>query len=576
MKRSSKQFRSTTTTTTSNGRNGNTTSTTNKRTSNSSGQSSKPHLKSKLENILASRKKRKTIQEDDDEIHSDVEEDFEVSPEQLLKHKDDEEEEHRIRDASEVAPQQEDEEELTAAEKRVLNAKQFLENLKVYEEDKEEEEEFKRMMDGEDPIAQALKREALKAKKQIPSMYHEYLEEIDFTEPSRVTFLKGHKKTPTCIVLNNSGSSSSNSPLRAFTGAKDGCIIHWDLTTQKKISITKKAHDNCEILCCALSFDGSILATGGRDNKIRLWDTRTMKPIDVFEGHFKPVTCLAFQMGHQANVNASSNNSSYAFQLYSGSLDRTIKVWDARDLTFIDTLYGHESEVQGIDTMITPHAVSCGSDASLRYWKVEDETQLIFKNSASKYSVDCVKMLRENTYVSGSQDGSVSMWIKTKKKPIVHFENAHGGEWISSVGALRFSDVVATGSCDGYLKLWRCDPNAKILQLKNNIPLQGFVNGIDFSSNGQFLTACIGQEHRLGRWFKKKESTTTSSNHALTTVKNGIALVKLLSDEMLMQDKHEGNGESKRRNGSIFNNEDVLAHDDEEEEDHDGEHHFFL
>ena len=382
----------------------------------------------------------------------------------------------------------------------------------------------------------------MKAKKQIPSLYHEYLEALDFNESGVVTFLKGHKKPPTCLSLNNNSFT-------AFSGSKDGCLIHWDFNTQKKISILKKAHDNNEILCCALSHDGNILASGGRDNKIRLWDTKTMKSIDVLDGHFKAVTSLAFQMGHQANVSGSSNNSSYAYQLYSGSLDRTVKVWDARECTFIDTLYGHESEVQGIDTMVTPHCVSCGSDATLRYWKVEDETQLIFKTSSSKYSVDSMKMLRENCYVSGSQDGSVAMWLKTKKKPIVHFENAHGGEWISSVGALRFSDICATGSCDGYLKLWRCEPNAKVLQLKNNIPIKGFVNAIEFSANGQFLAASVGQEHRLGRWFKKPEA------------KNGICLVKLLSQATIEQ--------ANLRNGTVDTSrpeyDDVSSEGDDEE-----------
>ena len=32
----------------------------------------------------------------------------------------------------------------------------------------------------------------------------------------------------------------------------------------------------------------------------------------------------------------------------------------------------------------------------------------------------------------------------------------------------------------------------------------GFVNGLKFSSDGLFLAAAIGQEHRLGRWWRLK------------------------------------------------------------------------
>ncbi|EFC45002.1 U3 small nucleolar interacting protein 2 [Naegleria gruberi] len=512
------------------------------------------NIKNKIQNL----KKRKTTpnekkrqvqyNEDDDIIHSS-EEEFEVSAEQLAKTADDDDEKV-IRDASEVVEQKEEEEKLTAAEKRVLNAKQFLDNLKQYEEDKEDQDEYNQMLNEQDPIAQALKREALKAKKQIPSSYHKYLEELDFKDEGVVTFLKGHKKPPTCISLDNTNSQQ----LKGFSVGKDGCIINWDFNKGSKISITKKAHDNLEILSCALSFDGNILATGGKDCKIRLWDTKTMKQIDVLDGHFKPVTSLAFQMGHLSNITGSSNNSSYAYQLYSGSMDRTVKVWDAKECSFVDTLYGHESEVQGIDTMITPHALSCGSDATLRYWKVEDETQLIYKSSTTKYSIDCMKMLRENCFLSGSQDGSLSLWLKTKKKPISHFPSAHGGEWITSVGALRFSDIAASGSSDGYMKLWRCDPNTKVLQLKNNIPMAGFINSIEFNSNGQFLAAAIGQEHRLGRWSRRPQA------------KNGIAIVKLLSEETIEKAKLDPSN-NYVKHSDRDNEYDDFAGDEEEEDD---------
>lgn len=38
------------------------------------------------------------------------------------------------------------------------------------------------------------------------------------------------------------------------------------------------------------------------------------------------------------------------------------------------------------------------------------------------------------------------------------------------------------------------------------IPVQGFVNSLAFSNDGSKLVAAIGQEHRLGRWWKIKEA----------------------------------------------------------------------
>lgn len=55
-------------------------------------------------------------------------------------------------------------------------------------------------------------------------------------------------------------------------------------------------------------------------------------------------------------------------------------------------------------------------------------------------------MLGELHYVSGNQDGSVSLWDIQKKKPLVSRKHAHGeGHWITAVAAVAFSDLAASG-----------------------------------------------------------------------------------------------------------------------------------
>lgn len=34
------------------------------------------------------------------------------------------------------------------------------------------------------------------------------------------------------------------------------------------------------------------------------------------------------------------------------------------------------------------------------------------------------------------------------------------------------------------------------------IPVEGFVNGLAFANGGKQLLVAVGQEHRLGRWWK--------------------------------------------------------------------------
>eukprot|EP01027_Heterolobosea_sp_BB2_P018563 GEZU01026130.1.p1 GENE.GEZU01026130.1~~GEZU01026130.1.p1 ORF type:complete len:212 (-),score=38.54 GEZU01026130.1:92-727(-) len=205
-------------------------------------------------------------------------------------------------------------------------------------------------------------------------------------------------------------------------------------------------------------------------------------------------------------------------QCYTGSSDRTVKVWNVDEMGYVDTLYGHSSIVHGIDAMYKEVAVTCGDDRSVRVWKVPEETQLLLQGGNHTRSIDSIKMLTEDLYVTGSQCGRVAIWSIAKKKPLYTIEDAHGGGnyWISAVGALKFSNVCASGSHDGLLKLWRFDKQRNTLSNLKEIPMTGFVNGIAFSSTGRFLVAGIGQEHRLGRWFREKDA------------KNGICIVNLL------------------------------------------------
>ncbi len=63
-----------------------------------------------------------------------------------------------------------------------------------------------------------------------------------------------------------------------------------------------------------------------------------------------------------------------------------------------------------------------------------------------------------------------------------------------------------TGSHDGFVRLWKCSNNFRSLKEINAIPVNGFVNALSFTPDGLKLVAAIGQEHRLGRWWRIKEA----------------------------------------------------------------------
>lgn len=84
---------------------------------------------------------------------------------------------------------------------------------------------------------------------------------------------------------------------------------------------------------------------------------------------------------------------------------------------------------------------------------------------------------------------------------------------MSAVGAISYSDLVASGGSDGFVRLWRVERLGGSLKEVGKVEVQGSVNGLAFAGNK--LVIAVGQEHRLGRWAR------------VPKVKNGIAVVPL-------------------------------------------------
>lgn len=76
----------------------------------------------------------------------------------------------------------------------------------------------------------------------------------------------------------------------------------------------------------------------------------------AFPGHQGPVSCLTFRQGTS--------------ELFSGSFDRTIKMWNSEDRAYINTLFGHQSEVLTIDCLRKERVITVGRDRTMQLFKV--------------------------------------------------------------------------------------------------------------------------------------------------------------------------------------------------------------
>lgn len=80
---------------------------------------------------------------------------------------------------------------------------------------------------------------------------------------------------------------------------------------------------------------------------------------------------------------------------------------------------------------------------------------------------------------------------------------------IDSILFSTILNVFFSGSCDGMIRVWKLGDNYRELTLIFEVPVKGFVNSLAFTNDGTKLIAAIGQEHRLGRWWRIKEAKNT-------------------------------------------------------------------
>jgi len=389
------------------------------------------------------------------------------------------------------------EEQETADQKRIRLAKELISKAKGFNKKEEEEEEddffltggVQRYDDENDAVTRALQ---LDHKKKVEGVYVPIADNIKKSLEAKkykidIFPLKGHTKCATAIELDSTGKF-------LFSISKDGSLIKWDINEQKKAVLNLGPYDKDtrpvvkELLCASISFDDKYLITGGSDKMVRLWDTRDLKLIDTFKGHKDSVLGVKFK--------------SYSSEFCSVGADRVLKLWDASERAYLETFYGHKSQVNSIDS-IGENFVTSGFDRQVVFWKTAEGSQLLFKGG--NYSLDSIRSINPKHFVTGSQDGTLALWATNKSKPIYEVDEAHGpSNWMTAVGTLYNTDLVASGSYNDLLNFYKFDAENRTLDKIFELPSNGIVNDIKISAKADIVATCEGDEHRLGRWITSK------------------------------------------------------------------------
>jgi geranylgeranyl transferase type-2 subunit beta len=146
----------------------------------------------------------------------------------------------------------------------------------------------------------------------------------------------------------------------------------------------------------AFSPDGTRLATGSSDRKVRLWDTQSGKLHSTLEGHGDYVANVAFDPAGR--------------RLTTASYDHTAKIWDLASNKPLATLTGHAGAVLAVTYAGEKPVIATGSiDTTIRLYDIEGAFLRALTGHKSWVNALAASPDKK-TLASASSDGTVKLW----------------------------------------------------------------------------------------------------------------------------------------------------------------------
>ncbi|KAH9004299.1 U3 small nucleolar RNA-associated protein [Lactarius hatsudake] len=219
------------------------------------------------------------------------------------------------------------------------------------------------------------------------------------------------------------------------------------------------------VLSLATSSSGRILASGAKDNSARLWARQNNNEagwacVAICEGHAESVGAVVFEREDVPRF------------LFTGSQDRTIKVWDLSGVPgevpaptpvrckSVSTTRAHEKDINALDSSPGGSLLVSGSqDKTAKIWTVGRPggmLKLLGTCKGHKRGVWSVRFARgTRTLATGSGDRTVRLWRLDDFSCLKVFEgHANSVLRVDWLGGDEVHGQVVSASADGLVKVW--------------------------------------------------------------------------------------------------------------------------
>jgi len=302
---------------------------------------------------------------------------------------------------------------------------------------------------------------------------------IDTSEGSLIKSVKCHSKPINSLNLHTGKGI-------LVSGSSDGLLKIWSLAPLinladnplQLIHEIKGCDENpsdsqkepFRIMSVCLNHDGSIVASGGTDKKVKIWSTDTGVLLSTLDNHEAAVNCVKF--------------SNVGNLLASGGDDNRAIIWDIRNLespVILHDLWGHMGAVATLSFSADDTILACSDTKMLRLWWVDNGEH----HSVYKAHDDIMRSLAfsadGNYLVTVGDDKQVIIW---QLKNYFLKDIQKRGYGFASVDYHPDGDIVACGTHNNTIEIISIKDD-KVVRI-----LPGPVSSVKFSPDGNTLAAC--------------------------------------------------------------------------------------
>ena len=343
------------------------------------------------------------------------------------------------------------------------------------------------------------------------------------------------------------------------TGGQDGFVRLWTISPDGHALIAEIQHGTGQVHDVAFSPDGGMLATAGEDSAVHLWVYPSLEHTGTIRGHQNAVLSLAFSPGGRQLATGSDDQTARVWDIASrncvsrligftnplwsvadvrafswlatGGEDGVVRLWDGERC--VRQLTGHRARVWAVAAASAgPLLASSSEDGTIRMWNVNDGSyrevpnittmvRSIAINTAGNFLVsgrenairvwdthttqvvadfgehtDWVRSVAflpgDRFVVSGGEDGVVEIWDVVQGWRAARWRAHEAGIWAVAV---RYDGLVASGSRDHTVKLWRLGQgNVGVLTGHS-----GWIRSVAFAPAGDRL-ATTSEDLSVGLW----------------------------------------------------------------------------